>query len=341
MARLRLRTQLLVATLLIIFALLGALLLVVRGIVRSAVAEGVQQSTDASLHSFEQVQMERDLQLARTAAMLAELPTLKAVLSTQHALTIQDASQPFWRLAGSQLSAGQSDGKVLGFHLSKVGWEASLAEADLKKSLEQEQSAAWWYGNGQLYRVFLRGIQAGSEDDRRQLGIIAVGYQIDSAVAQQLAVASGSQIALTTGNNIIASTLSPSEEKELQAKIRQDSDSANGSRKLVLGNNSYQAASVLIHDGPPASVKCYVLMSLQPANAFLTRLTRTILIVGPLGHCACGLASELCVAQDHASAGRSGCRRSRAGQGQLRIFHQSSRQHRSGGTWGNIFKNAR
>jgi hypothetical protein len=94
MARLRLRTQLLVATLLIIFALLGALLLVVRGIVRSAVAEGVQQSTDASLHSFEQVQMERDLQLARTAAMLAELPTLKAVLSTQHALTIQDASQP-------------------------------------------------------------------------------------------------------------------------------------------------------------------------------------------------------------------------------------------------------
>jgi len=281
MARLRLHTQLLIATLLVICALLGAFLLVVRHTMRVEIAEGVRQSTDASLQAFENVQQNRELQLSRTAAMLAELPTLKAVMATQHALTIQDASEPFWKLAGSPLFVLSSpDGQVFGFHVSKPGWEASLAETDLKKSIEQGEDAAWWYGKGQLYRVFLRTIVAGSENNQRELGIIAVGYQIDSAVAGELALASGSQIALTVGDKIIASTFSPLVESELQGKMRPDLSTAIGSRKITLGGDSYQAATVLIHKGPPASVGCYVLMSLQPANAFLDRLNRTILLLG-------------------------------------------------------------
>jgi signal transduction histidine kinase len=281
MARLRLRTELFIATLLIICGLLGALLLLVRHTVKLEIAEGVRQSTDASLQAFENVQHERELQLSRTAAMLAELPTLKAVMATQHALTIQDASEPFWKLAGSQLFVlSSTDGHVFAFHVSQPGWQSNVAEADLKKSVEQGDDAAWWFGNGQLYRVFLRPILAGSESDQRQLGIIAVGYQIDSTVAQELALASGSQIALATGDKIIASTLSPGKEQELQREFHRESDLLPGSRELVLGGDAYQAATVLIHQGPPVSVKCYVLMSLQRANAFLDRLNRTILVLG-------------------------------------------------------------
>jgi signal transduction histidine kinase len=280
MARLRLRTELLIATLVIICALLGSLFVIVRHIVRSEIAQGVQQSTDASLHAFENVQQQRDLELSRTAAMLAELPTLKAQLVTQHAPTIQDASEPFWKLAGSQLFVLSSpDGQVYGFHVSKAGLDAHLAEANLKKSIEQGDEAAWWYSSGQLYRVFLHAIHAGSENNERQIGIIAVGYQIDSTVAAQLALASGSQIALTTSDKIIATTLPDAEEKELQAKMRTDL-AAGGSRELALGADSYEAATALLHKDPAATVTCYVLMSLQPANAFLARLNRTILILG-------------------------------------------------------------
>ncbi|MGB9431507.1 MAG: HAMP domain-containing sensor histidine kinase [Candidatus Acidiferrum sp.] len=281
MARLRLRTELLIATLLIICGFLGTLLMFVRNTARTAIAEGVQQSTDASRHAFENVQQERDLQLSRTAALLAELPTLKAMMPLGHAPTIQDASEPFWKLAGGQLFVLSSpDGRVFAFHVSKPGWDASLAEADLKKSIEREDDSAWWYGNGQLYRVFLHTILAGSGNTQRQVGIIAVGYQIDSTVAEQLALASGSQIALATSDKIIATTLSPSEEQELQGKMQPDWDAVNSSREVVLGADSYQAATVLLHEGPPANVKCYVLMSLQPANAFLERFNRTILFLG-------------------------------------------------------------
>ena len=281
MARLRLRTQLLVATLVIICALLGSLLLIVRHTVRSEIDAGVQESTNESLRAFENVQQERELQLSRTAAMLAELPPLKALMTTEHALTIQDASEPLWKLAGSQLFllAG-TDGHVLGFHGTEPRWTTALAEENLEWSMEKGEDAAWWYGNGQLYRVYLRPITSGTENERRQLGILAVGYQIDATVAEQLALVSGSQIALTTGDKIIASTLSTADQAELLNLIQQKDDAEGSTRELALGKDRYQVASVVIHQGPPVTVKCYVLMSLQPSNAYLTHLNRTILLLG-------------------------------------------------------------
>ncbi len=281
MARLRLRTQLLVATLVIICALLGSLLLIVRHTVRSEIDEGVQESTNESLRAFENVQQERELQLSRTAAMLAELPPLKALMTTEHALTIQDASEPLWKLAGSQLFVlAGTDGHVLGLHGTVPRWTTALAEENLQRSMEQGEDAAWWYGEGQLYRVFLRPITSGTENEQRQLGVLAVGYQIDTTVAEQLALVSGSQIALTTGDKIIASTLSAADQAELTNSI-QNSDGAEAStREMALGKDQYQVASVVIHKGPPVSVKCYVLMSLQPSNAYLRRLNRTILLLG-------------------------------------------------------------
>jgi signal transduction histidine kinase len=281
LARLRLRTQLLIASLVIICALLGSLLLIVRHTVRAEIDEGAQASTKESLRAFENVQQDREMQLSRTAAMMAELPPLKALMTTEHALTIQDASEPLWKLGGSQLFllAG-TDGHVLGFHGTSPRWTTEVAQENLARSIEQGEDAAWWYGDGQLYRVFLRPITSGPQDERRQLGILAVGYQIDATVAEQLAMVSGSQIALTTGDKIIASTLSAADQAELTNSIKQADGAEASTREMVLGQDQYQVASVVIHKGPPVSVKCYVLMSLQPANAYLRRLNRTILLLG-------------------------------------------------------------
>lgn len=278
----RLRTQLLIATLLIIGLLTGTLLFIVRHTVRSEIASQVQEGTDASLHAFESVQREHEIDLSRTAAILAELPTLKALMTTKDALTIQDASDPFWRLAGSDLFLLASpERKVLGFHIVANGWTQADAERALNNSLEQGTDSAWWYAHGQLYWVFLRPIVAGSESQQRQLGVLAVGYEIDSAVARQLALVSGSQIALATGNQIIASTLSSREESQLQRLIAgNDLGPDTPTRKLSLGGDQYELASVLIHEGPPTPVTCYVLMSVDQANAFTSRLNGIIFFLG-------------------------------------------------------------
>ena len=281
MARLRLRTQLVIATLVIIFALTGAVLLIIRHSVHSEITKQVQGSTDASLRAFESVQQERERDLSRTAAMLAELPTLKALMTTEHAPTIQDASRPFWELSGSDLFVlANSNGRVFGFQVRQNGWTRELAERDLVKSVRQGESAAWWYANGQLYWVFLCPIVAGAETNQRQLGILAVGYQVDSTVAEQLSLVADSQIALTAGEDVIASTLAPQAVSELRRWIADKETAADTrTRQMVLGTDQYEMASVLIHNGPPAPVRCYVLMSLEPANVLLQRLNRMIVIL--------------------------------------------------------------
>jgi len=280
--RLRLRTQLFLAALVVICGLTGSLLFILRHTVREEIAGQVQQSTDASLRAFESVQREHELQLSRSAAMLAELPTLKALMSTQHAATIQDASEPFWKLAGSDLFfLANTEGKPLGFDVAKPGWTADVASRDLRRSLDQGERASWWYSDGQLYWVFLRPVNAGKANEERQLGMLAVGYQIDSTVAAQLAVVAGSQIALAVNDKIIASTLPQGDEQALEREFdRKSVQSGVPAEEMKLETSSYQVASVLIHPGPATPVTCYVLMSLTPANAFVQRLNRIIFAVG-------------------------------------------------------------
>jgi signal transduction histidine kinase len=281
MARLRLRTQLLIATLLIISALTGALLFIVRYTVRSEISKQVQESTVTSLRAFQSVQQERELDLSRAVAMLAELPTLKNLMSTEHELTIQDASEPFWELAGSDLFLlARGDGRVLGFHAKKSGLKPETAQEDLRRSLDQDAEAAWWYADWHLYRVFIRPITAGTGADLRQLGTVCVGYEINSKVAEQLALVAGSQIALATGDRVIASTLTPRQEIELHDWIAGGFPSSSKTQDIPLGDEHFQTASVLIQAGPPAPVTCYVLMSLAPVNGFIRRLNRTIFLVG-------------------------------------------------------------
>jgi len=281
MARLRLRTQLVIATLVIIFTLIGAVLLIIRRSIHSEITKQVQESTDASLRAFESVQQERERDLSRTAAMLAELPTLKALMTTEHAPTIQDASQAFWKLSGSDLFVlANSNARVFGFQVRQKGWSRDLAERDLGKSVRQGESAVWWYANGQLYWVFLCPIVAGAETNQRQLGILAVGYQVDSTVAEQLSLVAESQIALTAGEDVIASTLAPQAVSELHRWIANKETSADTrTRQMVLGTDQYEMASVLIHNRPPTPVWCYVLMSLEPTNVLLQRLNRMIVIL--------------------------------------------------------------
>jgi len=281
MARLQLRTQLLVATLVIIFALTGAVLLIIRHSVHSEITKQVQASTDASVHAFESVQQERERDLSRSAAMLAELPTLKALMTTRHAPTIQDASGPLWNLAGSDLFVlANSNGRVVAFQVRNRGWTPELSEQHLVKSVRGGESAAWWYANSQLYWVFLRPIIAGVAPNQRQLGTLAVGYQVDSAVAEHLSLVADSEIALVSGDNVIASTLAPEAASELQHWIESNQTAVGtATRQMVLGSDQYEMASVLIHDLPSTPIRCYVLMSLASANELLHRLNRTIVIL--------------------------------------------------------------
>ena len=282
MTHFRLRTQLFIATLLIICGLTGALLLIIRHTVRVETDRQVRDGTEESVRAFESVQRQREQQLSRTAAMLADLPTLKAQMTTEHAPTIQDASTSWWKLSGSDLFIlAMPDRRIVAFHVTKTGWSPEVAERDLKRSVEQGEEASWWYDNGRLYEVFLRMITAGAGPSSQELGFLAVGYQVDSSVAEHLALVAGNNIALATGDRLIASTLPPKDEAAMQRWLSESNPEAHPEEhEIALETDHYAFSSVLLHGALPSPVRCYVMMPLGPVNSFMNRLNRTIFILG-------------------------------------------------------------
>jgi len=115
------------------------------------------------------------------------------------------------------------------------------------------------------------------------LGFLAVGYQVDSAVAQQLSVAAQSQIAFATNNTVIASTLPGRDTAELQRRMRSGAfSSTSTSGDIALDTDQYAYSSVLLHGSSPVPVRCYVMMPLVPVNSFIKRLNYSIYVAGGL-----------------------------------------------------------
>ena len=282
MARLRLQSQLLLSTLLIICALTGAILLIIRHTVRTQIAGQVKYSTDASIQEFGTVQRQLQLQLSRTASLLAEIPTLKALMTTRDAPTIQDGSTPFWKLAGSDLFLlADPEGRVVALDVTQKGLNREAAEVFLGTSLHEGQDSAWWYSGGRLYWIFLRPILAGTGNNAKVLGLVAIGYETNSRIAEQLGFVAESKIVLLADNRIIASTFSPEEEAVIQSRIlaREVLPQAS-TAEVSLGDDTYQVARVTLLANPPSPVECYVFISLTRPMAFLRQLNRTILVVG-------------------------------------------------------------
>jgi len=266
----------------LITVVLGATLLLVRRTVKTEVSQQVSLGIASSVQAFQSVQQEREVQLSRTAAMLAELPVLKNLMITQHAPTIQDGSKTFWRLAGSDLFAlGGMDGHLLAFHVGDPAWPEQLADNLMVHSVEASDAATWWYAEGRLYWVFLRPISVGTGSEQHPLGWIAVGYQVDKTVAEELSRVAGSQIVLTTGDHIIASTVNLNDSALGALLVAHPSIlDPHATEEVELGDQRFQAASVMLDAATPARVRCFVLLPLQQSTAFLARLNRTLVLLG-------------------------------------------------------------
>jgi signal transduction histidine kinase len=277
----RLRSQLFIAALLIVLGLAGSILVFIRHTVNVEVERNIREGTSASVRAFETVQRQQELQLSRTAAMLAELPTLKALMTTEHAPTIQDGSETFWKLAGSDLFVlAKPDREVVALHMTAPGWAPAAAARDLKGSTDLGEDASWWYDDGRLYWVFLHSITSGAGQKEQQLGVLAVGYRVDSTVAQQLAAVAGNQIALSTSDTLIASTLPQRDEADLERRIRSGGIASSvTSGRLALETDQYAFSSVVLRGSSTSPVRCYVMMPLAPLNSLIARLNQTIYLV--------------------------------------------------------------
>jgi signal transduction histidine kinase len=283
MPKLRLRTKFLISLLLVSSGITCGTLWMVGRSIRVELGKEIAESLRNSVVVFRDFQRQREVSLASSAELLANLPNLKALMTTRDAATIQDASADVWRLAPSDVFVlADPAGKVMAVHTNTPGMTRAIAEELLKPSLESEQPSYWWFGAGHLYQVFLQPIYFGTPRTGSVLGVLGVGHEISEDLAIEIGRIASSQVAFSYGDKLIASTVQPAQQSDLAqitpaAVLTQDAAPA---AEIRLGKETFLATTVQLAPNVPPFVRLTVLKSVDQATAFVDSLNRLLVALG-------------------------------------------------------------
>ncbi len=283
LTRLTLRTRFLALLLLGVLAVTIATLVVVRDAVVHQIRAEIVRDLRNSVMTFKTFQSEREETLTHSARLLADLPLTRALMSTGDPVTIQDEVDHIWSLSGGNiLILGAPDRSILAINSAANPLRGPALQETLKNSRSLPDSE-WWFLNGHLYEVFLEEIHSGSGAEEQLTGVLALGYEIDAALAANVSQITGSQVTFLNGDSVIATTLAASGQPDVAQKIRAVTASADPTPEdLQLGNERYLSACVELIPGKPGGPRLDVLQSYDAATARFLGLYRILLGLGIL-----------------------------------------------------------
>jgi len=287
----RLRTKFLLSMVAVSATLTFATLWVVQHTVQQQVRVGIERDLENSVSAFHNFQRQREEMLERSAALLADLPNVRAMMTTRDAATIQDASRDLWHLAGSDLLLlADGSGRVMALQAASPEISAREGQEFFPSVVTQEETRHWWYVEGHLFEVFLQDIYFGPKSEHKVLGYLVLGYEIDDRFARELSRISASEVAFQYGGAIVRSTLKPAQEAELlKTTPRSDAGGMREPDEIRLGEERFLATSVGLPASGGTGPNLWVLKSLDQATAFLRNLNELLLALGltALGGGAC------------------------------------------------------
>ena len=153
MGKIRLRTKFLLSLLAISTGLTAATLLIVSYSVQKRFRENLREELRNSVATYQSFEKQREDTLITSAGLLANLPNVRALMTTEDAATIQDASADVWKLSGSDLLVlANRAGTVAALRTTNAGLERNTAQELLRRSLDRGESRDWWFDGRHLVR---------------------------------------------------------------------------------------------------------------------------------------------------------------------------------------------
>ncbi len=255
-------------------------------LIRSGLQKQIRSSLAADLsHStvtFENLQRQRQQMLDRAVALLADLPSLKALMTTQDLNTIQDGGTEFWKVSGSDLFALLDESGTMAAVYANGGVpDRDSIEFQLRRLVTTSPDQRYLLSNHRLYYVAFRPLYFGTEATGTPLGFVVAGSAIDARVSREVSEAAAADAIFLTANEIVSSTLDTQHNADLQALAYSIPLQATGD-DLRLGNEHYLADSVVIPTLSDVPVRLLVLKSFDQASQFAMHLNRMILALGVL-----------------------------------------------------------
>ena len=271
---------LVVAMALVIAVVTGVSLLLIRHRLRAEVAGDLSQDLSHSVITFQNLQAERIGALERENSLLAELPTLKALMTSGDDLTIQDGATEFWQLSGNDLFALiDPGGRVVAVYTKGAETDAALRRG-LQTLVASPDKHYLIHGPG-LYVCSLRPLHFGSDDDGTLLGYVVSGISIERTV-RQISQPTGAEATFLSGNEVVASTLSASDQASLSAEPMLLPGAQRESSTVMLGKTRFLADVEDLSAAATSPLRLVVLKSFEPAERSIHRIDRVVLSAGLL-----------------------------------------------------------
>jgi hypothetical protein len=237
--------------------------LIIRDRWRAQITDDLSQELERSVTAFQDLQAERLAALERENALLAELPTLKALMTSGDDLTIQDGAVEFWQISGTDLFAlADPRGRIVAAY-TKSGAVDSILQDGLK-SLLTSSGKHFLIDGTSLYACSQRPLYFGSDEDGTLLGYVISGVSIERTV-RQISQPTGVEATFLSRGKILASTLTPSLQTSLAAQPSFLSGVLRTPATVRLRNAQFRATSEDLSAAASSPLQLVVLKSLEPA----------------------------------------------------------------------------
>lgn len=274
----RTHVLLVIAMALVIAIVTSLCSLLIRHYLLAQVTGDLAKDLDRSVISFHNLQAERLGALERENALLAELPTLKALMTSGDDLTIQDGAVEFWQLSGDDLFAlADASGRVVAAYTKGASVGNNLRQG--LKILLSNQGKNYLIDGESLYACSVRPLYFGSDEDGTLLGYVVSGISIERTV-REISQPTTVDATFLSGNRILASTLEPATQAKLTMQPLLLAGTPRAPSTLKFGSARYLAAAEDLSDTATSSLQLVVLKSFEPAEHSISRIDRMILVVG-------------------------------------------------------------
>jgi signal transduction histidine kinase len=280
MDRLRMRTTLLIPLLILSFGCTVLSLLVIHTIVQQQTQTNLASDLQHSVKTYRNFQHQQRELLARESALLADLPTLKSLMTTYDQRTIEDGGVEFWQVSGCDFFALlDQNGKVVAAYNRGPALNRAGVAKGLEIGLHRPEEPALLALDDRIYETSTQPLYFGPKEHGTLLGYVAIGYAIDEQVARAVSEAAAAEVTFTVDGRVVVSTLSPDLRRQLIARGGELLQLPTQNRKIELGNVDYLAASERLatsdgQEGATQVPQLVVLKSFVGATELVDRVNR-------------------------------------------------------------------
>jgi signal transduction histidine kinase len=284
-ARLGIRQSLFIVLLAIVIAMTSLFLLLAEFTVNRQVLRTSLAEMALSRDTFQAIEQQRQDLLLRQTALLSELPSLKALMTTNDQPTIVDAGKSFWQTSGSDLFAlMRPDGTLLAVYSNGRPVAVDDCAPALAHSRDTPYRTTLILSSNHLFEVATQPISFASGEQRRVLGYISTGYELNDHLANMIGRSPAGQVIFATSERVIASTLDPAEAQALTPAVIARLSRTGPAHALRSGDESYTASSVLLQGATDTAPAIYLvlLQSDKEQTVLLRQLNAGIVAIGLL-----------------------------------------------------------